>query len=102
MLDELGLAGERISFRMRGCPNGCLRPYLGDVGFVGTTLGKYDVMLAGDFDGTRLNRLYAPNVPIGTIPSLLRPMFIEFGANRAPWIGFVCWFDVIGLIPYAG
>src|SRR5205807_6789057 len=43
MLDELGLGEERISFRMSGCPNGCSRPYLGDVGFVGTTLGKYDV-----------------------------------------------------------
>jgi len=96
MLDELGLADERISFRMSGCPNGCSRPYLGDVGFVGTTLGKYDVMLAGDFDGTRLNRLYAPNVPIGTIPSLLRPMFIEFGANRAPSEGFGDWVERIG------
>ena len=96
MLDELGLGEERISFRMSGCPNGCSRPYLGDVGFVGTTLGKYDVMLAGDFDGTRLNRLYAPNVPIGTIPSLLRPMFIEFGANRAPGEGFGDWVERIG------
>src|SRR6202022_3738689 len=73
VLDEVGLSDERISFRMSGCPNGCSRPYLGDVGFVGTTLGKYDVMLAGDFNGTRLNRVYAPNVPIGEIPTLLRP-----------------------------
>jgi len=96
MLDELGLAGERISFRMSGCPNGCSRPYLGDVGFVGTTLGKYDVMLAGDFEGTRLNRVYAPNVPIGDIPSLLRPIFIEFRSNRRPGEGFGNWVERIG------
>jgi sulfite reductase (ferredoxin) len=96
MLDELGLADERISFRMAGCPNGCSRPYLGDVGFVGTTLGKYDVMLAGDFDGTRLNRVYAPNVPIADIPSLLRPIFVEFGSHRASGEGFGDWVERVG------
>ena len=95
-LDDLGLAGERISFRMSGCPNGCSRPYLGDVGFVGTTLGKYDVMLGGDFDGTRLNRVYAPNVPIGEIPSLLRPIFEAFRGNRQDGEGFGNWVDRIG------
>lgn len=97
LLEDLGLAEERISFRMSGCPNGCSRPYLGDVGFVGTTLGKYDVMLAGDFDGTRLNRLYAANVPIGEIPGLLGPMFVEFRSNRATGEGFGDWVDRVGL-----
>jgi sulfite reductase (ferredoxin) len=96
LLDELGLAEERISFRMSGCPNGCSRPYLGDVGFVGTTLGKYDVMLAGDFGGTRLNRVFAPNVPIGEIPSLLRPIFIEFRSGRGAGEGFGDWVDRVG------
>jgi sulfite reductase (ferredoxin) len=96
LLDELGLGGERISFRMSGCPNGCSRPYLGDVGFVGTTLGKYDVMLAGDFNGTRLNRVYAPNVPIAGIPALLRPAFEAFREERAPAEGFGDWVDRIG------
>lgn len=96
LLAELGLQEERISFRMSGCPNGCSRPYLGDVGFVGTTLGKYDVMLAGDFDGTRLNRLYAPNVPIAEIPALLRPIFTEFRSGRKPGEGFGDWVERTG------
>jgi sulfite reductase (ferredoxin) len=96
LLAELGLAGERISFRMSGCPNGCSRPYLGDVGFVGTTLGKYDVMLAGDFDGTRLNRLYAPNVPLAEIPSLLRPILVEFRNDREAGEGFGDWVQRVG------
>jgi sulfite reductase (ferredoxin) len=96
LLDELGLADERISFRMSGCPNGCSRPYLGDVGFVGTTLGKYDVMLGGDFDGTRLNRVFAANVPITEIPSLLRPLFVTFRSERRDGEGFGNWTDRIG------
>jgi sulfite reductase (ferredoxin) len=96
ILDEVGLADERISFRMSGCPNGCSRPYLGDVGFVGTTLGKYDVMLAGDFNGTRLNRVFAPNVPIAEIPDLLRPLFVKFRSDRQPDEGFGNWVERAG------
>ena len=96
MLEELGLASERISFRMSGCPNGCSRPYLGDVGFVGTTLGKYDLMLAGDFNGTRLNRVYASNVPIAGVPDLLRPIFVAFRSDRRPEEGFGDWVDRVG------
>jgi len=96
LLDELGLGEERISFRMSGCPNGCSRPYLGDVGFVGTTLGKYDVMLGGDFDGSRLNRLFAANVAITEIPSLLRPLFEAFRSRRSPGEGFGNWSDRVG------
>ncbi|TAN31662.1 NADPH-dependent assimilatory sulfite reductase hemoprotein subunit [bacterium] len=96
VLEGLGLGEERISFRMGGCPNGCPRPYLGDVGFVGTTLGKYDVMLGGDFEGTRLNRLYAPNVPLTEITSMLRPMLAEFGAQRQSGEGFGDWVDRVG------
>jgi sulfite reductase (ferredoxin) len=96
VLDEVGLSDERISFRMSGCPNGCSRPYLGDVGFVGTTLGKYDVMLGGDFDGTRLNRVFAPNVPITEIPALLRPLFETFRSGRRPDEGFGNWVDRVG------
>jgi sulfite reductase (ferredoxin) len=96
LLDELGLADERISFRMSGCPNGCSRPYLGDVGFVGTTLGKYDVMLAGDFNGTRLNRVYAHNIPIVDIPVLLRPIFAAFRSDRQPGEGFGNWVERVG------
>jgi len=96
LLDEVGLADERISFRMSGCPNGCSRPYLGDVGFVGTTLGKYDVMLAGDFDGTRLNRVFATNVPIADIPALLKPLLETFRTDRSTGEGFGNWVDRVG------
>jgi sulfite reductase (ferredoxin) len=94
---ELGLAEERISFRMTGCPNGCARPYLGDVGFVGTTLGKYDVFLGGDFVGTRLNSLFAHNVPIGDIPALLRGPLAGYAVERQPGEGFGDWCHRTGM-----
>jgi sulfite reductase (ferredoxin) len=95
--DRLGLAGERISYRMTGCPNGCARPYLGDVGFVGTTLGKYDVHLAGDFLGTRLNQPFARNVPIAEIPGLLEGPLAAYAGEREAGEGFGDWCHRQGL-----
>ncbi len=96
-LSALGLGEERISVRMTGCPNGCARPYLGDVGLVGTTLGKYDVLLGGDFDGTRLNELYAHNVPLDELVPTLRPVLTAFAAERAPDVGFGDWCHAVGV-----
>src|SRR5215467_5164189 len=93
----LGLADERISFRMTGCPNGCARPYIGDVGFVGTTLGKYDVHLGGDFLGTRLNALFARNVQLAEIPALLEGPLAAFASERTSGEGFGDWCQRIGV-----
>jgi len=94
---RLGLAGERISYRMTGCPNGCARPYLGDVGFVGTTLGKYDVLLGGDYLGTRLNAPFARNVPLEEIPAMLEGPLAAFAAERRSDEGFGDWCHRVGL-----
>ncbi len=91
VVEDLGIERENISWRMTGCPNGCARPYLGDVGFVGTTLGKYDVFLGGDFEGTRLNRLFARNVPIERIPGLVRGPLAEYAQTRASGESFGDW-----------
>jgi sulfite reductase (ferredoxin) len=87
-LDELGLAGEKLSIRMTGCPNGCARPYLGDIGIVGRTLGKYNVYLGGDFTGTRLNTQFAELVPADELVATLRPLFASFKKERLPGEGF--------------
>ncbi len=97
VVTELGLQGERISYRMTGCPNGCARPYLGDVGFVGTTLGKYDVFLGGDFEGTRLNKLFAHNVPLDDLPELLRGPLVQFKDERREGEGFGDWCHRVGI-----
>ncbi|HEX6538993.1 MAG TPA: NADPH-dependent assimilatory sulfite reductase hemoprotein subunit [Candidatus Dormibacteraeota bacterium] len=95
--ESAGLSQQPISFRMTGCPNGCARPYLGDVGFVGTTLGKYDVYLGGDFEGTRLNQLYAHNIPLAQIPALLRGPLEEYARSRRPGEGFGDWCERRGV-----
>jgi sulfite reductase (ferredoxin) len=55
---RLGLAEERISVRMTGCPNGCARPYVADVAFVGRSMDQYLMMVGGQSNGTRLNTAY--------------------------------------------
>jgi sulfite reductase (ferredoxin) len=83
VINDLGLQNERISYRMTGCPNACARPYLGDVGIVGTTLGKYDIHLGGDIEGTRLNALFAQNVPLERVAGVLRPALEAFATSRS-------------------
>jgi sulfite reductase (ferredoxin) len=92
-----GLAAQPISYRMTGCPNGCARPYLGDVGLVGTTLGKYDVFLGGDFEGTRLNQLYLHNVPLDEIPDVIAGPLAEYARTRREGEGFGDWCDRMGV-----
>ena len=82
VLRELGLEGERLSMRMSGCPNGCSRPFVGDIGFVGRTLNKYQVYVGGDFAGTRLNTLYADMVALDRLADTVRPLLALFAAQR--------------------
>src|ERR1700680_999273 len=88
---DAGLGDSRISYRMIGCPHGRARPYLGDVGLVGTPLGKYDVFLGGDTEGTRLNEVYARNVKLEEIPDGLRGRLSEYARTRLPGEGFGDW-----------
>jgi len=98
VVEELGLGGEQISYRMTGCPNGCARPYQGDVGFVGTTLGKYDVFLGGDPQGTRLNHLYAAAVPLAELCSLLRGPLQAYRDERTEGESFGDWCTRAGVV----
>ena len=58
LCDEVGLAGEEIIIRSTGCPNGCARPYMAEIAFVGKAPGRYQIWLGGDLTGTRLNRVW--------------------------------------------
>ena len=61
LLDEAGLKEEEITIRMTGCPNGCARPALAEVAFIGKGPGKYNMYLGGGFIGDRLNKIYKEN-----------------------------------------
>ncbi|HEY0797494.1 MAG TPA: NADPH-dependent assimilatory sulfite reductase hemoprotein subunit, partial [Candidatus Baltobacteraceae bacterium] len=81
-LAALGLGGERLSVRMTGCPNGCARPYMGDIGFVGRSAHLYDVFLGGDWGNTRLNAHYASGVHYDKLVAFLHPLFVAWKAQR--------------------
>jgi sulfite reductase (NADPH) hemoprotein beta-component len=69
---------------MTGCPNGCARPYLAEIGLVGRTPGVYHLYLGGAFDGTRLNKLYRKDVRHADIIAALTPLFGAYAAGRRP------------------
>jgi len=83
-----GLEHERLSIRITGCPNGCARPYTGDIGIVGRMPGFYSLYVGGDFEGTRLNVPLADKVPLNGIAEILDPLFAFFAAARADGEGF--------------
>ena len=77
-----GLADDDIVIRMTGCPNGCARPYLAEIGLVGKAPGRYNLYLGAAFDGSRLNKLYAEDVDHAGIIAALEPIFAAFSAER--------------------
>ena len=83
-LQALGLANESLSIRMTGCPNGCARPYMGDIGIVGRTKDIYNIYLGGDLLNTRLNTLYAPSVRLNELAATLRPLLALWHDERTP------------------
>jgi sulfite reductase (ferredoxin) len=86
--EELGLSGEEFSIRMTGCPNGCARPYVADIGLVGRARGKYTLFLGGSLHGERLNRVYQDMVKFDELIDVLRPVFQVFKAERLKEEGF--------------
>jgi sulfite reductase (ferredoxin) len=83
-LARLGLANEKFTIRMTGCPNGCARPYNCDVGLVGKSRGKYTVFLGGRLLGDRLNFLYKDMVPEEEVAPTLGHVFAYFKQDRQP------------------
>ena len=81
-LDKAGLRGDDIVIRMTGCPNGCARPYLAEIGFVGRNPGLYNLYLGAAFDGSRLSKLYAQDANEERIIALLEPMFLAYAKKR--------------------
>jgi len=77
-----GLSGDDIVIRMTGCPNGCARPYLAEIGLVGKGPGRYNLYLGAAFDGSRMNKLYAEDLDHAGIVAALDPLFVAYSADR--------------------
>ena len=82
LLKNHELENENIILRMTGCPNGCARPYIAEIGFVGTAAGKYNLHLGGDNEGERLNKLYKESLEEPAILEELDKLFEEFKNER--------------------
>jgi sulfite reductase (NADPH) hemoprotein beta-component len=79
-----GLSDDEIVIRMTGCPNGCARPYLAEIGLVGKAPGKYNLYLGAAFDGSRLSKLFAEDLDHKGIVSALDPIFAAYVSERQP------------------
>jgi sulfite reductase (NADPH) hemoprotein beta-component len=82
ILDKHELKNENIIMRMTGCPNGCARSYVAEIGFVGTAYGRYNLHLGGDHEGTRLNKIYKENLDEEAILFELNNLFHHFKEEK--------------------
>ncbi|MBC8125565.1 MAG: NADPH-dependent assimilatory sulfite reductase hemoprotein subunit, partial [Gloeobacteraceae cyanobacterium ES-bin-144] len=82
VIEENGLRHDAITIRMTGCPNGCARPFISEIAFVGRAPGKYNLYLGGGFAGQRLSKLYRESVPAESIKNLLAPIITRYAKER--------------------
>lgn len=78
------LSEEPITLRMSGCPNGCSRPYIAEIGLTGRAPGKYNLYFGGGFYGQRLNKMYLENVGEGALLEALEKVLAHFARDRRP------------------
>ena len=83
VIKESGLQDDAIVIRMTGCPNGCARPYLGEIGFIGRAPGRYNLYLGAGFAGDRLNKLYKEMLNEEEILAELTPIIRRYARYRA-------------------
>jgi sulfite reductase (ferredoxin) len=96
-LTEVGLGRETITVRMTGCPNGCARPYVAEIGFVGRSLDRYAVFVGGRSDASRLNKVFADLVPRDALVPTLRPLLLLYRDERRPAESFGDFCDRLGV-----
>ena len=99
LLTETGLIGEEIIIRSTGCPNGCARPYMAEIAFVGKAPGRYQVWLGGDVAGLRLNRLWKDVLKEADLETEFRPVFARFANERTFGERFGDWCQRVFLQP---
>jgi sulfite reductase (ferredoxin) len=82
VFDEVGLGDVAPTVRMTGCPNGCSRPYVAEIGLVGDAVDRYQLWLGGDGAGTRLATEVAQRVHKDDLPGVLRPLLERYRDGR--------------------
>ncbi|KAK0744211.1 hypothetical protein B0T18DRAFT_392847 [Schizothecium vesticola] len=97
-LEENGLRQDSIVMRMTGCPNGCARPWLAEVAFVGKAFGAYNMYLGGGYHGQRLNKLYRASIMEEEILGIMKPMLKRYALEREEGEHFGDWTIRAGII----
>jgi sulfite reductase (NADPH) hemoprotein beta-component len=82
LLAENGLSEQPITVRMTGCPNGCARPYIAEIGMVGRNPGRYNLHLGGAHDGSRVGKMVREDADEDTILGILSPLFAAYAKHR--------------------
>lgn len=83
-LERVGLRDDAITIRMTGCPNGCARPFISEIGLVGRGPGKYNLYIGGGFHGQRLSKLYRDNLAAEKVVPTLKPLLQAYATQRTP------------------
>ncbi|MGQ4648320.1 sulfite reductase, ferredoxin dependent [Lyngbya aestuarii] len=96
LLDKLGLPEEHFVIRMTGCPNGCARPYMAELGFVGSAPESYQVWLGGSPHQTRLAQPYVDRMPVKELEAFLEPIFVYYQKERQTEESFGDFCDRVG------
>jgi sulfite reductase (ferredoxin) len=96
LLDSLGLQNEHFVVRMTGCPNGCARPYMAELGFVGSAPETYQVWLGGSPAQTRLAQAYTDRMSVHELETFFEPMFVFFKEQRQKGESFGDFCDRVG------
>ncbi|AEO70949.1 bc7c69d0-3f07-412f-9252-8f778e64185d [Thermothielavioides terrestris] len=97
-LEENGLRQDSIVMRMTGCPNGCARPWLAEVAFVGKAYGAYNMYLGGGYHGQRLNKLYRSSIKEDEILAIMKPLLKRYATERLEGERFGDWTIRAGII----
>ncbi|HMB59070.1 MAG TPA: NADPH-dependent assimilatory sulfite reductase hemoprotein subunit, partial [Xanthomonadales bacterium] len=102
LMDSHGLSKQAITIRMTGCPNGCARPYLAEIGLVGKGPSLYNLHLGAAFNGSRLNSLYRESVYEKDILEVLDELFIQYSEGRQENESFGDYLHRSGVVSNAG
>lgn len=97
-LKENGLGEDSIVMRMTGCPNGCARPWLAEVAFVGKAYGAYNMYLGGGYFGQRLNKLYRSSIQEEEILEIMKGFLKKYAEERKEGEHFGDWTIRAGII----
>ncbi|MBW4440053.1 MAG: sulfite reductase, ferredoxin dependent [Plectolyngbya sp. WJT66-NPBG17] len=97
LLDQVGLPNESFIVRMTGCPNGCARPYLAELAFVGNGPNTYQVWMGAAPNQTRLAKVFLEKMNMDDLETVFEPVFILFKKERKPSESFGDFCDRLSL-----